>query len=33
MVGKKMVSAGNHYLKDLKIKADSNIGSSWYEAK
>jgi DNA polymerase I-like protein with 3'-5' exonuclease and polymerase domains len=30
MVGKKMVSAGNHYLKDLKIKADSNIGSSWY---
>jgi DNA polymerase I len=28
-----MIEAGNHYLKDLTIKADANIGKSWYEAK
>jgi len=28
-----MLKAGNHYLKDLTIKADAHFGSSWQEAK
>jgi DNA polymerase-1 len=28
-----MLTGGNHYLKNLKIKADANIGPSWGEAK
>ncbi len=28
-----MIEAGNHYLTNLTIKADANIGNSWYEAK
>lgn len=32
-VGKLMIKAGNHYLNKLEIKADANIGNSWYEAK
>jgi DNA polymerase-1 len=28
-----MLEAGNHYLTNLKIKADANIGQSWGEAK
>jgi DNA polymerase I-like protein with 3'-5' exonuclease and polymerase domains len=30
---KAMVNGGNHYLTNLKIKADAHIGQSWYEAK
>jgi DNA polymerase-1 len=33
MLEKAMVTAGNYYLNNLKIKADANIGSSWGEAK
>jgi len=28
-----MIKGGNHYLKNLKIKAEANIGISWGEAK
>ena len=28
-----MINAGNHYLVNLKIKADANVGASWEEAK
>jgi DNA polymerase I-like protein with 3'-5' exonuclease and polymerase domains len=28
-----MITAGNHYLTNLKIKADANIGESWGKAK
>ena len=28
-----MIEGGNHYLSNLTIKADANIGNSWYEAK
>jgi DNA polymerase-1 len=28
-----MLTGGNHYLTNLKIKADANIGTSWGEAK
>lgn len=28
-----MLEAGNHYLTNLRIKADANIGASWGEAK
>jgi DNA polymerase I-like protein with 3'-5' exonuclease and polymerase domains len=28
-----MLVAGNHYLTNLKIKADADIGPSWGEAK
>jgi DNA polymerase I-like protein with 3'-5' exonuclease and polymerase domains len=28
-----MLEAGNHYLTNLTIKADANIGESWGEAK
>jgi len=28
-----MLKGGNHYLTNLKIKADANIGASWGEAK
>jgi len=28
-----MIKAGNHYLTNLKIKADANIGESWGKAK
>jgi DNA polymerase I-like protein with 3'-5' exonuclease and polymerase domains len=33
VVGEFMRKAGDHYLRKLKIKADANIGTSWYEAK
>lgn len=33
IVGEKMREAGNHYLSTLTIKADANIGQSWWEAK
>lgn len=33
MLGEKMVIAGNMYLSGLTIKADSNVGNSWEEAK
>lgn len=32
-VQKSMVDGGNHYLKNLKIKADAHYGDSWYSAK
>ena len=32
-VGEFMRKAGNHYLDNLKIQADANIGNTWYEAK
>ncbi len=32
-VEKSMLEAGNHYLTNLTIKADANIGASWGEAK
>ena len=28
-----MIEGGNYYLSNLTIKADANIGNSWYEAK
>lgn len=28
-----MILGGNHYLKNLEIKADAHTGCSWYEAK
>ncbi|RPJ28034.1 MAG: hypothetical protein EHM25_10480 [Nitrosopumilales archaeon] len=33
VVEQSMLDAGNHYLNNLKIKADANIGESWGEAK
>lgn len=33
VVGGFMREAGDHYLDNLKIKADANIGQTWYEAK
>lgn len=33
IVGLFMKEAGDHYLSTLKIKADANIGQTWYEAK
>ena len=32
-VGEFMITAGNHYLENLKIKADAAIGDNWYSAK
>jgi len=32
-VERSMLEAGNHYLTNLTIKADANIGNSWGEAK
>ena len=32
-VQESMLEGGNHYLKNLTIKADANIGNSWGEAK
>ena len=33
VVGRFMREAGDHYLENLNIKADANIGQSWWEAK
>jgi DNA polymerase I-like protein with 3'-5' exonuclease and polymerase domains len=33
VVEQSMLDAGNHYLTNLKIKADASIGQSWGEAK
>ena len=33
MIEKCMLEGGNHYLTNLKIKADANTGESWGEAK
>ena len=33
MLEESMLEGGNHYLTNLKIKADANIGPSWGEAK
>jgi DNA polymerase I-like protein with 3'-5' exonuclease and polymerase domains len=33
MLEDSMLEGGNHYLTNLKIKADANIGPSWGEAK
>jgi DNA polymerase-1 len=32
-VGEFMITAGNYYLENLKIKADAAIGDNWYSAK
>ena len=32
-VGEFMITAGNHYLQTLKIKAEAGIGNDWYSAK
>jgi hypothetical protein len=32
-VEKAMLEGGDHYLTNLKIKADANYGNSWGEAK
>ena len=32
-VGQFMRKAGDYYLENLNIKADANIGQTWYEAK
>ena len=33
MIEKCMLEGGNHYLTNLKIKANANTGESWGEAK